>query len=263
MNKPLILLVNDDGIDSPGLVAAAEALLPLGRVVVAAPVTQQTSMGRAYTGKRDAAFQRVPFPLEGVEAYTLDASPAAVVRHALFALQLVPALVVAGINYGENVGINVTGSGTVGATFEAVERGFPGLAVSLEVEVASHHAYTEQDWTASIHYTRFFAARILEKGMVPGAAILKVEVPANATSVTPWKARRISTLPYYRLGIDSPRPDSLLSESRTFGKFFELVEPIDTDAYAIRTEKIVAVTPMTMDMTAYAAMNSIAAWAGE
>ena len=263
MDKPLVLLVNDDGIDSPGLVAAAEALLPLGRVVVAAPTMQQTSMGRAYTGRRDATLQRVPFPLEGVEAYSIDASPAAVVRHAIFALQLPPVLVVSGINYGENVGINVTASGTVGATFEAVERGLPGLAVSLEVDVASHHSYTKQDWSACIHFTRFFAARILEKGMVPGAAILKVEVPANATPETPWKTRRISTLPYYSLGIPFPRPDSSLSESLTLGKLPGIDEPADTDAYAIRTEKVVAVTPMTMDMTAYAAMENVVPWARE
>ena len=261
MNTPTILLVNDDGINSPGLAAAAKALLPLGRLVVAAPETQQTSMGRAYTGNADARFRKVAFPLEGVEAYALDASPAAVVRHALFALHLKPTLVVSGINYGENVGINVTGSGTVGATFEAFERGLPGLAVSLETDVTSHHNYTEQNWDACIHFTRLFAGTILARGMTPGADVLKVEVPAGATENTPWKARRISTLPYYKLHLPDANPNSRLGDCGACGKFPGAGEPNDTDAYAIRTEKVVAVTPMTMDMTAYAAMKSLESWA--
>ena len=261
MTKPTILLVNDDGIHSPGLVAAARALFPLGRLVVTAPETQQTSMGRAYTGNAASRFRSVAFPLEHVEAYALEASPAGVVRHALFALGLKPALVVSGINYGENVGINVTASGTVGAVFEAFEHGIPGLAVSLETAVTSHHSYTEQDWTACIHFTALFAKTILAKGMVPGADVLKVEIPAGATHNTPWEAARISTLPYYAMALTNPNPASRFGDCGVCGKLLGAGEPADTDAYAIRTKKVVAVTPMTMDMTAYAALDTITSWA--
>ncbi|MDD5656946.1 MAG: 5'/3'-nucleotidase SurE, partial [Elusimicrobia bacterium] len=117
-----ILVCNDDGIDSPGLRAAAQAVAGLGEVVVAAPARQQTASGRGYSFRSDAALEPVEFTAAGraLEAYRLDCSPAMLVQHALPVLFAgkPPALVVCGINYGENVGTSVTTSGTVGAALE-------------------------------------------------------------------------------------------------------------------------------------------------
>lgn len=262
MNRQTILLTNDDGIASPGLAAAAEALMTLGRLVVAAPLTQQTSMGRAYTGCPDACFQRYPLAVNGkeIEAYSCDASPAAVVRHALLALpHFSPALVVAGINYGENIGSNVTGSGTVGATMEAAANRIPALAVSLETDVASHREYTPQDWSGSLYFTRFFAENILRKGMPPGVDVLKVEVPSGATEETSWRMTRLSPFPYYEASIPGAGPHSRRGET-VFAKRSGVGEPSDTDAYAIRTARAVAVTPLSLDLTASTPLNTVSAW---
>lgn len=260
-----ILLTNDDGIDSPGLAAAAEALLPLGRVVVTAPLHQQTSMGRSYASRPDAKFEPYPFFVNGqkVEAYSYEGSPAAVVRHALLGMpRLSPALVVAGINYGENIGINVTGSGTVGATLDAASRGIPALAMSVETSVEAHREYVEQDWTGSIHFTRFFADRILHKGMPPGANVLKVEVPANANAETPWKPTRLSPFTYYEARFEKASLENMRSDMR-FTKRDGIGEPADTDAYAIRTGKTVSVTPLMLDLTASTPFPLLTAWADD
>ena len=262
MNKPMILLTNDDGIASPGLMAAAEALMPLGKLVVAAPITQQTSMGRAYTGDPEARFERYSLTVGGVavEAYSCDASPAAVVRHAFLALpHCNPALVVAGINYGENIGANVTGSGTVGATLEAAARGVPALAMSLETDIASHREYTEQDWSGSAYFTRFFAEGILRKGMPPGVQILKIEVPSDATEKTPWRMTRLSPFSYYECSVPNPGLECRRCET-VFTKRSGVGEPSDTDAYAIRTARAVAVTPLSIDITASTPLNVVSAW---
>ena len=262
MNRPTILLTNDDGIASPGILAACEALLPLGKVVVVAPLTQQTSMGRSYTGNADACFERYGFTVGDtkVDAYACEASPAAVLRHAFLTMpRLIPALVVAGINYGENIGTNVTGSGTVGAALEAAGRGFPALAVSLETDIASHREYSEQDWSASIHFTRFFAENIMRKGMAPGVSVLKVEVPSGATAATPWRMTRLSPFPYYESAMEHPRIDSPRRDT-VFTKRSGVGEPSDTDAYAIRTARAVAVTPLTIDLTAPTPFNVVSAW---
>ena len=73
-----ILVTNDDGIESPGLRAAVEAVLPLGRVIVVAPSRQQTSMGRSLSGDKDAYLQPSEFRANGtrVDAYRCDCTPA-------------------------------------------------------------------------------------------------------------------------------------------------------------------------------------------
>ena len=101
---PLILVTNDDGISSPGLVAAAEAMLPLAEVFVVAPDRQWSGAGRSMP---DGPQGRVlPYDMwineQPVAAYQVDGSPALVVLHAL--LELVPRqpdLVVSGINYDD------------------------------------------------------------------------------------------------------------------------------------------------------------------
>ena len=98
----LILATNDDGIDSPGLRALVEAVLPLGKVVVVAPSTQKTSLGRSLIGAKTEAFEPRDYAVDGtvVEAYRCECSPARVVLHALNVLfpGRRPDLCVSGIN---------------------------------------------------------------------------------------------------------------------------------------------------------------------
>lgn len=260
MSIPMILLTNDDGIASPGLAAAAEALLPLGRLVIAAPLHQQTSMGRAQTGNPEARFERVSYTVNGaeVEAYSLEASPAAVVRHFFVTNPgLVPDIVVAGINYGENIGVGVTSSGTVGAALEGAMRGSPSLAMSLETDVDHQREYSEQDWTGSIHFTRYFAAAVLRNGMAPGVDVLKVEVPAGADAGTAWRMTRLSPNMYYDSKVATPSLETRRKDV-TFSKGKGVGEPSDTDAYAVRTARIVAVTPLRLDLTATTPFDEVA-----
>ena len=127
MPTPLIVVTNDDGYKSPGLRAAVGALSGLGEILVAAPKSQQSSAGRAfYWGERGARKSRLRLGEQVFQAYAVDASPAVAVR---FALELIvkrsPALLVSGINYGENMGNGLTISGTVGAALEAASQGVP------------------------------------------------------------------------------------------------------------------------------------------
>src|SRR5512137_648008 len=97
---PLIVLVNDDGIKSPGLRAMAHALLDLGEVLIVAPLEQQTSTGRSFRGGGVA--QPVHFEIEGkhVRAFGVAATPALAARYAvLICADRRPALIVSGINY--------------------------------------------------------------------------------------------------------------------------------------------------------------------
>ena len=107
---PTILLTNDDGIRSPGLRAAAQALLPLGRVVIVAPREQSSGAGRSLPSTSTGRITPTTVQLNGAPypAYAVEGTPAQAVLHGfLEVLDEPPQLVVAGINYGENLATGV------------------------------------------------------------------------------------------------------------------------------------------------------------
>ena len=116
--KPQILLTNDDGILSPGLWAAAAALEKLGYVHVVAPREQSSGMGRSMPATSDGIIKPQQVNVNGREwtVYAVGGTPAQAVLHGVFEIvPRKPDLVVSGINYGENLGLGVTVSGTVQA----------------------------------------------------------------------------------------------------------------------------------------------------
>ncbi len=252
--RPLILLTNDNGIGSPGLLAAAGAVCDLGELLIVAPATQQTGMGRGtppiLNGMLTVESLRVG--CEDVRVYALNGSPAQTVVIAVLGIApRRPSLVVSGINYGENLGTSVTGSGTVGAALQAAEMGIPGLAVSLETDKAYHYNHGEDvHWSAAAHFTRTFARQLLAGPLPFDVDVLKVDVPADATEETPWRITRQARQAYYKVF----PPAALL----TAGPLVPLdygIEidwdnlPADTDVYAFARERLVSVTPLSEDLT--------------
>jgi 5'-nucleotidase len=128
-NIKTILITNDDGFESPGLLALAEALRPLGRVIVTAPTREKSACAHSMT---------LSHPLRFVELdddfYKLDdGTPTDCIflaLNALFKEGEKPDLVVSGINRGSNMGEDITYSGTVGGAMEGVLQGIPSIAIS-------------------------------------------------------------------------------------------------------------------------------------
>ncbi len=253
MKKHQILLTNDDGIGSPGLWAAAQALAALGYVTVTAPRQQSSGMGRSLPSTSDGVIQPQELRVGGQEwtVYAVGGSPAQAVLHGV--LEIAPRrpdLVVSGINYGENVGLGITTSGTVGAALEAAGLGIPALAVSLETGVEHHLSYsTEVDFSAAAHFTALFAAALLENGLPPGVDLLKVDVPRQATPQTPWQITRLSRQQYYQSTPPPKRPWGTPGRVGYRQAANLDCEP-DSDVYVLRVRRQVAVTPLTLDLTA-------------
>ena len=116
--EPIIMLTNDDGIASPGIWAAAETLARLGKVWVVAPREQSTSSGRSNPTTSDGIIQEYSHLVQGKEwsGFAVGGSPAQCVIYGILeVLPEKPDLVVSGINYGANTGVDITRSGTIGA----------------------------------------------------------------------------------------------------------------------------------------------------
>lgn len=251
--EPQILLTNDDGIKSPGLWAAAEALDELGFVTVIAPRDQASGTGRSFPNTYDGLVHTEQLVVNGKEwtVHALGGTPAMAVLYGIF--ELIPSkpdLVVSGINYGLNVGSGVTISGTVGAALEGAAAGIPALAISLETEKEHHSSYSrEVDFKTAGHFTAYFAQRLLSRAMPPDVNVLKIEVPAEATPQTAWQTTRLSTLRFYE-----PTPPQENQERGVKGLGYEIARDYDqsppgTDSHSIVNQGLVSVTPLSLDLT--------------
>jgi 5'-nucleotidase len=251
---PLILVTNDDGITSPGLLAAARAVLPLGELLVVAPDRQWSGAARSMPPGPQGHIARYAMRLDGrtIEAYQVDGSPALVLLHAVLELApRPPALVISGINYGENLGTDVTVSGTVGAALQAGAMGIPALASSLQTPQETHKQHSDAvDFSTAAHFTRLFARRLLTLERPHDVDVLKLDVPDDATPETPWRLTRVSRQPYY-LSFAPER--SALSEPQRLDygpiEHPERTAP-DSDIYALAVDRVVSLAPLSIDLTA-------------
>lgn len=261
--KPLILLTNDDGIQSPGLAAAAEALSQLGELLIVAPQKGQTSMSRSRTQKcgGDGTISKttVTHGETSWEGYGVKATPALAVIHALYELAERPvSLVVSGINYGENIASCVTVSGTIGAALEAAEKGIPTLAISQEITGQEYHDFSARvDFSAAVHFTHLVAEKMLDNTLPFDADVLKLEIPLDASQDTRCVVTRQDRLMYYRPTIqdrekliDTPTKVSYLPSKGEFSN-------TGTDAYAM-AQGFVSVTPLSFDLTSRSPLIELA-----
>ena len=253
MSKYKILLTNDDGIRSPGLWAAAEALSEVGFVTVVAPREQSSGMGRSLPISSDGIIQEEKLKIKDQEweVYAVGGTPAQAVLHGILEVMAdKPDLVVSGINYGANLGTGITISGTVGAAMEAAALGFRALAMSLETAQEHHLTYSrEVDFSSAAFFTKLFARVLLERELPPDVNLLKVDVPSDATPSTPWLLTRLALQRYY----DPIAPQRASWTTPAKLGYKEATnweqEASDSDVTIIREKRLVSVTPISLDMT--------------
>ena len=122
-----ILLTNDDGIGSAGILALADSLTRLGRVTVVAPDRERSATSQALTLSRPIRYQEL-----STGKYSVDGTPTDCVIFALhYLLKFKPDLVVSGINHGPNLGRDIGYSGTVAGAIEGSNHDIPAFAISL------------------------------------------------------------------------------------------------------------------------------------
>jgi 5'-nucleotidase len=259
---PLILITNDDGINSPGLLAAVEAVHDLSEIFVVAPKYQQTGAGRS-----TFAFDNVPVQEEHIttgeqkiSAFSIEGTPAQAVLYALLEVApRKPSLAISGINYGENPGTGVTASGTVGAALEAAVFGIPTLAISLETAKEYHYNVSHDiDFTAAAFFTRIFVQHLLSVKLPSDVDVLKIDVPKDATEQTPWRLTRVSRQRYFH---PLKTSHSSLSGASTIDYEtrvdFDTLEP-DSDIFALVKDRVVSVSPLTLDLSSRVDLGHLA-----
>ena len=163
-----ILVTNDDGIYSEGIRKLADALRPLGEVIIVAPDREQSAASHALTLNRPLRLLQ----LEENE-WIVDGTPTDCVNLAVLKLMKNnrPDIVVSGINFGPNLGDDVTYSGTISAAFEGALLNIPSLALSALV---GEHFSFDRCAEFAAELTRY----VLEQPRNPGI-ILNVNFPVS------------------------------------------------------------------------------------
>ncbi|GIU81391.1 MAG: 5'/3'-nucleotidase SurE [Acidobacteria bacterium] len=245
--KVRILITNDDGIHSEGIIELENALRQIGEVFTVAPESDMTGASHSLTLARPLRIRQI-----AENRWTVDGTPTDCVTLAINKIlppELKPNLCVSGINHGPNLGDDASYSGTVAGAMEATILGIPGIAFSL----VSYNGYGDFKMAAEV--AKRLVERVIKEGL-PAGTLLNVNIPLGIpkgiklTKQGLKNARPIITehidprgKPYYWIGEERK---GFYAEGNTD---FEAVE-----------EGFVSVTPMKSDLTDYKALEMLQSW---
>ncbi len=227
-----ILIANDDGIYSPGLLALAEVASEFGNVKIVAPDVEQSSMGHAISAHTPLTYKRTA--IEGFEAYRVNGTPADCVALGMFHWNQEADVVLSGINSGTNLGNSAWHSGTLAAAKQAVLFGCRGLAFSTPV------TREEPDFSTIKPFVKKSLETLLPEKEL---SLININIPANAKGMR-WARQSVR---HYD-GKVIPGKDPLGRQH-----FWFTVVPVEeteegTDRRAVE-DGYVSITPLSLDLT--------------
>ena len=246
--SPIILVCNDDGVRSEGLLALADALRELGTVYVVAPDRERSAASHALTLAHPLRYEKL-----GPRVYAVDGTPTDCVYLAVNGIlkKKKISLLASGINKGTNMGDDITYSGTVSAAMEGTILGIPSIAVSL----ASRKSFQFRD---AAEFSLRVARKVLRQGL-PKDTLLNINLPnipkdeIRGVRITRQGKRIYENSiitkkdprgrKYYWIGGDNP------SRVDIPGSDLEAVE-----------QKYISVTPVHLDFTNYGSMGALRRW---
>lgn len=241
-----ILLTNDDGIHSDGLIKLEETLREVGDVYVVAPASEMSGASHSLTLSRPLRIRQID-----ERHWSIDGTPTDCVTLALH--KIIPAderpdICVSGINHGSNMGDDATYSGTVAGALEATILGVPGIALSLV-------AQEEYDFTHAARFAVTAVQKVLAEGL-PEGTLLNVNFPPG-----PVRGVQVTTL-----GVKNATP-VITEHTDPRGKAYYWIgqrilqdtNAEGTDFFAVR-RGYVSVTPLRSDMTNHLALAAVEGW---
>ena len=232
---PRILVTNDDGVFSEGIKLLAAALSEIAEVFVVAPDREQSATGHSLTLHRPLRMQKIES-----NVYSVDGTPTDCVNLGILWLlkDSPPDLVVSGVNFGPNMGDDVTYSGTVSATFEGTLLGVPSVAFSQEV--GEHFSFEK----AALFARRFVGVLLSES--LPPDLLLNVNIPA--AEIRGVRFTRLGKRRYQQVVVEKtdPRGKNYFWIAGTP----EWQEEEGTDHSAV-SNGLVSITPLHLDLTDY------------
>ena len=253
MERPLILVTNDDGINAPGIRTLISIMKDIGDIVVVAPDSPQSGMGHAITINSTLHSSKITPKDSEIIEYSCSGTPADCVKLAINELMpRKPDLCVSGINHGSNSSINVIYSGTMSAAIEAGIEGVPAIGFSL----------LDYSWNADFNQSKDFIRRIAINALnnkIPKGVVLNVNIPSvKKHDIKGVKICR-QAMAYWVEEFDK-RKNPLGQEYYWLtGKFVNKDQGEDTDEWALNNNYI-SIVPVEFDLTAHHAIQGLNEW---
>ncbi|KHE93801.1 MAG: 5'/3'-nucleotidase SurE [Candidatus Scalindua rubra] len=247
-----IILTNDDGIYSPGILELKKAMAVLGSVTVVAPDVQQSGVGHSITFSHPLRVRNV-YANGDFIGYGIDGSPADCVKLAVREiLKQRSQLLVSGINIGANVGINVLYSGTVAAAIEGALLGIPSIAISLEMSESA------PDVSGAAETAKNIISLIMKKKL-PRGTLLNVNIPNIAKD----KIKGIKITKQFSGDFEEhyeKRTDPRgIAYYWLAGTGWPKEDVIGTDMHALK-DGYISITPLRYDLTDNAFLTGLESW---
>ena len=253
--RPLIVITNDDGVASPALLPLRDALASLGDVRIVAPDKNRSGAARSITMHAPLWVEEVELP-DGSVALSTDGTPVDCVRMAaLGLLDRVPDLIVSGVNLGENLGDDITYSGTVAAALEGIMLDIPAIALSAQ---GYHPGY---DLSVPARFARLLLETVLRRGF-PAKTLLNINCPDR-----PWGglAGARLTILGRRIYGDKVQHQETQGKRRRYDIYNDDLsyrkEP-GTDFEAVAAGYI-SITPLHFDLMSHEALDQLRCWEPE
>lgn len=244
VERPIILITNDDGITAPGIRNLVEAVKDLGEVIVVAPDKPQSGMGHAITIGVPLRLTKMPGIFGEIEAWQASGTPVDCVKLAVDKiLHRKPDICLSGINHGANHSINVIYSGTMSAAMEASIEGIPSIGFSLlDIQY-------EADFTAARHYVHKIVKDMIDIKK-DKHFLLNVNIPK--VPLEEMKGIKLCRQAYAKY--DESFDERLDPNGKKYywltGEFINHDDGTDTDVWALENN-YVSVVPVQFDLTNY------------
>lgn len=252
MNKPVILVTNDDGINAPGLRHLINIMRTIGKVVVVAPQSTMSGIAHSITVRSPLRVEEI-VKEKDYEEYSCNGTPVDCVKLGeQIVLRHKPDLLVSGINHGSNASINVIYSGTMAAVLEACIDGIPSIGFSL-LDYSS-----KADFSYCSEYVKIIAENVIKNGL-PSGVCLNVNIPTvNGAEIKGIKVCRQAKSKWVE-EFDERKDPRQKDYYWLTGRFERLENGKDTDEWALENN-YVSVVPVHFDFTAHYAIEDINRW---
>ncbi|MCQ2265236.1 MAG: 5'/3'-nucleotidase SurE [Bacteroidales bacterium] len=250
MEKPLILIVNDDAYEAKGLYALVEAAKDFGEVVVVVPDSSRSGMAHAITMGEPLRIQLYREE-DGVKYYRTNGTPVDCVKlgQKVILRNRKIDLVLSGINHGSNSSVSLLYSGTMAAAIEASFENVKAAGFSL-LDYSD-----DADFTASIHYAKKLIPKILKTDF-PSQVSLNINIPK--LPIEEIKGIKIvrQAKGYWEEDLE-PRVDCFGRNYYWLSGYLVDQDPHDDTCQWALTHGYVSIQPVQVDMTAYHFMNDL------
>lgn len=252
-NKPLILISNDDGYHSKGLASLIDMVGEFGHLLVCAPESARSGFSCAFSAAEPLRL-KLRRKREGVEIWSCNGTPVDCVKMALAELcgGRKPDMVIGGINHGDNASVNSHYSGTMGVTLEGCMKRIPSVAFSI-----CDHS-DDANFEPLTRLVKTITKRVLDQGL-PKGVCLNVNFPVTENGFKGVKICRMANGTWGNEVVRCHHPRGYDYYWMTGSYTNDEPDADDTDNWAL-THDYVAITPTTIDVTAYEMIEQMKGW---